>query len=451
MVPPYRKHATSNGSYRKGVFFPKNPAGPPTIRYWCNLCDHSVARVSDVRRHMLIHSNTFKFICNRSGCRQVGGGVGFHQRSNLKTHLKNAHAPGNKFACPQLWRNITGSTEACPVRCKTQQGLLKHRTRAHGFNLGDDVSKAQVPTPEGTRFPFNRSHGRGGSPPGAVIYFPNGRDDDCADSEANFVQDVYSRPEELKEFLSQRGLPYPTLPFDWPIGSFGGRPRTTTRTTTTTTATSPGPMATPEQHHQIASSSTTPTAAQPLPYPLTTYSPAFDISSLAADQVSQQEAIDHFQPHAWYPPFLTQPLATGSSAPPLARPAPAQNMAVVGGWAIAPQATNLGYSHPDDVLAPQLQLPAAFDGTIDSSVSMAPITLPSYGEMDVLNAGGLSSSSRFYGPDTRPAGGENDASSGPSKAELDYQFFLELSKWFPDGGKGFIEFVLACQAQLPLA
>ncbi|TBU23448.1 hypothetical protein BD311DRAFT_818249 [Dichomitus squalens] len=167
-MAPIRNHANgvSDGAYTRGLVF-SDRGKAPSIRYWCSVCNESVARLSDFPRHMLKHSDTCKVFCKLSGCRQVGRG--FKQAHNLVQHLKTAHGRDNKFKCPHVWVNRDATYEPCSVAYGDAASLRRHRSDVHGFEDGDDEADAQKPTYEGSELAKSKHNQRKSSGKRAVV------------------------------------------------------------------------------------------------------------------------------------------------------------------------------------------------------------------------------------------------------------------------------------------
>ncbi|KAM5543910.1 hypothetical protein V8D89_002527 [Ganoderma adspersum] len=458
-MPPRRARAALNGSYRKGLFFPKDANDPPTLRYWCNDCNDSVGRKADFDRHMRTHSDTFDFVCELSGCWQVGGGRGFTQDTNKSTHINNAHSSDNKFPCPHSWEYANGSIEACPVRFRCKRSLNSHRKEAHGFNEGDDPANVNIPTPEGSVFlspeeaSKKRGRGRRAVVVGAVMDIPAEWGDDD-EAEVKFVQDTFADREGLKRFLDEHEVPYPTLPFKWPQGSSRGKVKRD--------KSSPESTPTPEHHYKLAMSLAASQAvyARPLPYPLAVNVSGSTLVSgpHAANHLRQQNAVNNAAPPVWTP-LLFPPFAPGSALP-SAQPATAPGMATVGGSPVVPQAAyNVASAGPASQTPPlQASYGTGVDVYYTAPTGVVPADPPSHVETHVLNAGIYPTSPPHSDSSLdsaiTPPGGEGavttsfELSLGSMEAtEFYYQGSLELSKWFPGGQKDVEEFFLGCQGR----
>ena len=289
-----------------------------------------------------------------------------------------------------------------------------------------------MPTPEGADFQYyNGRRGRRGDSAGAVIFFPDWCGDDHS-AEAQFVDDVLSDTERLKQSLAQHGVPYSALPFHWPEGSSRGRQ--------TAAKSSPGSTPpSPVQYQSIAVPFADSTARNPLPDPLTANPSALATgSSSTTTHVGQQSQAYDPEPPA-LAPFFTQPLATSTTFPP-PPPAPTQGMGAEGSWTVAPQATDLRLPLPDDAVLvstpsgpPKLALAGHVDWNHALSTTLTPLS------RDVVNvvSGSLPGSCAALA-DVLPDGMDDmslESMSAPP-AEPDYQYLQEPSKWFPCGDGG---------------
>ena len=58
--------------------------------------------------------------------------------------------------CPHFWIDRAGRLSRCSAKYRDGSALIRHRSRKHGFETGDDQSKVSCPTPVGMRFPMSK-------------------------------------------------------------------------------------------------------------------------------------------------------------------------------------------------------------------------------------------------------------------------------------------------------
>ncbi|KAI0354091.1 hypothetical protein OH77DRAFT_1522018 [Trametes cingulata] len=91
-------------------------------------CPHCMKwMLTDYNRHLKIHFEP-EYICPFPGC-----GKGFHQQSNLKTHM-NTHTGNRQHACPHSWIDENKVISPCSCVFRDGSALTRHRKEAHGFD-----------------------------------------------------------------------------------------------------------------------------------------------------------------------------------------------------------------------------------------------------------------------------------------------------------------------------
>ncbi|KAJ7445785.1 hypothetical protein B0H11DRAFT_402208 [Mycena galericulata] len=111
----------------------------------CEHCGASMKRISDLRRHMLIHAKNkeeFMYTCPVEGCSHAT-----LQKSNLATHIRT-HTRAKPHKCPEYLPN----GQKCDFATADPSSLHRHRKRKHGYQPRlSTATSSTMPSGSGTR------------------------------------------------------------------------------------------------------------------------------------------------------------------------------------------------------------------------------------------------------------------------------------------------------------
>ncbi|KAG0265595.1 hypothetical protein BG011_004386 [Mortierella polycephala] len=109
-----RRRTTTEDAHRR---VPEEQLDDPDAkaRFYCNKCDKSFTRATNLRSHRAIHQGLKPFVCTRTKDDGVPCHWAFARRHDLERHVRSRHEKERTFRC-----------KSCGIRCTRSDAIRRH-------------------------------------------------------------------------------------------------------------------------------------------------------------------------------------------------------------------------------------------------------------------------------------------------------------------------------------